>query len=320
MTVEVARQPRRRATTPKKKTEPDVAATSEVEPAPDATPVATPSFAYRAPAMLQPSASVYRAAAPLSAVSGPMAIGEIEQTLFDCPKCARPLALGARRCPGCGSRLVNGVALGKASMFVAVGLLVGLLTGGGGGLAIGLARAGGAAPAANGPAASGAPSTAPSTAPTATVAPSASLPAPTPVSTVPSIARSALGQVAGLSTRFRTARTDLRAALAAPTFDATTVAQILRTISSDTNFGAQVATNASAWTGNPIGSRLATFYDGIHAVAATGLEASVRNEAAYRSAATAMVRLLDGVDEVDAAVAAAAAAGGFALPPAPAAP
>jgi len=69
------------------------------------------------------------------------AIGEINQTVFSCPNCQRPLAMGAKHCPGCKTHLVRGVQLSKASVFVTMGLVVGLAIGG---------AAGGAALLANG--------------------------------------------------------------------------------------------------------------------------------------------------------------------------
>jgi hypothetical protein len=98
MTVNVARRTRRRATPP---APPSINSTPTPQPAPE--PVYT-------------SADTFR-------------IGEIEQTVFDCPNCRRPLALGARRCPGCQTRLVNGVVLTKVGMFVAGGLTIGIVAG-----------------------------------------------------------------------------------------------------------------------------------------------------------------------------------------------
>src|SRR5882672_12243696 len=57
--------------------------------------------------------------------------GEIGQTIFGCPACGRPLAIGVRRCPSCSARLVMGVRAGRAAMFVTIGLIVGVAFGGG---------------------------------------------------------------------------------------------------------------------------------------------------------------------------------------------
>jgi len=77
-----------------------------------------------------------------------LAIGEINQTVFDCPVCARPLAVGARRCPGCGTRLLLGIQAGKASVLAGLGLVVGIALGGAFGYGVGLGRAGTTAAAA----------------------------------------------------------------------------------------------------------------------------------------------------------------------------
>jgi hypothetical protein len=269
-----------------------------------------------------------------------VAIGEFEQTVFDCPSCSRPLALGARRCPGCRTRLVNGVSLGKASVFVAAGLAVGLLVGGGGGVMFGLASSAAAAPAiaagpsahpptgSNGggtasvsPSATGSPvasaaASAPAATPTATTAPTASVP-----SGIPPVARSALVQVVGTNDRLALAGAALRSALAAPGFDASAVAQILRSISADSVFGEQLADRVTAWpAARGIGAELKSFYGAVHDAAGDGLVASVRNTAAYRAAASQMLELLDGLAGIDAALRALAGPAGIDLPVAPAVP
>src|SRR4029453_5165008 len=73
--------------------------------------------------------------APSEAPASPViaekiSIGEIEPTIFSCPSCQRPLAIGAHRCPGCGTHLMLGVQGGKASVFVVAGLALGLALGG----------------------------------------------------------------------------------------------------------------------------------------------------------------------------------------------
>ncbi len=66
----------------------------------------------------------------IASVSESLAIGEIDQTVFACPACARPLALGARHCPGCGTRLILGVQAQRASLFVGLGLVGGIVLSG----------------------------------------------------------------------------------------------------------------------------------------------------------------------------------------------
>jgi hypothetical protein len=251
-----------------------------------------------------------------------IAIGEIDQTIFDCPSCSRPLALGANRCPGCGTRLLRGVTLGKASGFIAVGLAVGLAVGVGGGAVFGLSQAvsrlvpspaGQSGPitgqngGGTGPAASAA------TAGASTQA----TPAPTVTAAIPPLTRAALVQVVGTNGRLAAAGTELRAALNARAFDASEVAQILRAISAESVFSQQVAQHVSDWPDSAVlGAQLTTFYDAVHDTAANGLVASVQNGAAYRAAARAMLKLLDGLPALDTAVRATAATAGLELPPA----
>jgi hypothetical protein len=251
---------------------------------------------------------------PTIAPPASISIGEIDQTIFECPSCSRPLALGAGRCPGCGTRLVRGVTLGKASGFVAVGLAVGLLSGFGGAVVLGLSHAA-VAPAAVGPKASGAPVTGTNggnhaTAPAATPAPTATAP-----TGIPPVIGSGLTQIVGSNGRLAASRTALQAALNDPAFDPSDVAQILRSVSAESIFAQQVAARLAGWPGSTaVGEELATFYGSVHDAAATGLLASVRNAAAYRSAATGMVRLLGDLTAMDAAARAVAAAAGIDLP------
>jgi hypothetical protein len=286
--------------------------------------------AVRRPRRRGPAASA--AQDQMSAPSASFAIGEIDQTIFDCPACSRPLALGARRCPGCGTRLVRGVTLGKASLFVALGLVIGLLAGSAGGLLLGLSRAAVAPPAqaatppsadpATGANASGHPIStviAPSASPAAA---SATAPLATaPAVSVPPVTAAAFGQVLAMNGRLADSRTALKTALKAAAFDPTAVAQILRSISADSIFGQQVAGQVSAWSGSSaVGAQLETFYGAVHEAAAGGLVASVRNQAAYRSAASAMVTLLGELRTVDAAVREVAGSAGVDLPIASGAP
>jgi len=250
-----------------------------------------------------------------------LSIGEIDQTVFDCPSCARPLALGTHRCPGCGTHLVRGVTLSKASIFVAAGLAVGLLVGGGAGFVFGAGA--GAAPivaadpsGAPSPGPGGASSAAPgaSATPTATPIVATATPAP-PAAAIPPVTRSALVQVAATNDRLAAAGAELRGVLAARPFDASAVAQVLRSISADSVFGEQLAGRVAAWPASAeLGAALGAFYDALHETAASGLVASVQNAAAYRSAATAMLDLLDGMAAIDAALRAVADSAGVGLP------
>lgn len=317
MTANIAPRTRRRA--PAKKTEP----IEESSLGPSLIERPAPSFAPSPPA----------AFVPRLVPGDSMTIGEIDQTVFDCPSCSRPLALGARRCPGCSVRLVNGVVLGKASKFVVAGLALGLLAGGAGGFLFGLGSAA-AAPALGAgasPGASGVPSVGPVVASADPSAPASTAP-PSPTASVgatpgsiPPATRAALVQTAGSNDRMTAARADLTAALAASTFDASDVARILRSVSADSVHAEQVATRIAAWSGSAaVGTRLAAFYGTIHEAAADSLVASVRNVAAYRAAATTMVGLLAGIPALDDEIRAAASSLGVVIPgpsaPVPTAP
>lgn len=248
------------------------------------------------------------------------AIGELDQTVFDCPSCSRPLALGARRCPGCRTRLLNGVTLGKVSGFVALGVALGLLLAVGGGFAFGMSRPGiatSAVEATASPSPSVNPTASPSTPATTAPQPSTSVTAATTIdpSGITPLARSSLEQSIGLNDRLVAAEAGLRTALAARTFDASAVAQILRMTSADSFFGGQLAERLASWPGSTVvGSQLATFYGSLHDIAGQGLVASVQNDAAYRAAAASMVKELAGVQSIDAAVRAVADAAGVLLP------
>jgi hypothetical protein len=259
---------------------------------------------------------------PMIAPPASISIGEIGQTIFECPSCSRPLALGSGRCPGCGTHLVRGVTIRKASGFVAMGLAAGLLAGAGGGLAFGLSRA----PSAPAPVAT-TPGGDPATGGHGGVSvPTASAPAATPTTQttptgIPPVTESALTQVIATNGRLAADRSSLRAALAAPGFDPSAVAQILRSISAESIFGQQVASHLTGWSGSSaVGAEVGTFYGAVHEAAANGLVASVRNQAAYRSAASTMIRLLDGLPAIDAAVRDVAISAGLDLPPPPPAP
>jgi hypothetical protein len=254
-----------------------------------------------------------------------LAIGEFEQTVFDCPKCSRPLAMGARRCPGCGTRLLIGVPISKASVFVIAGLAVGLLLGGGGGIVWSLGRA--TTPAIPVPVAvipsatpitgsTGGPGsgTAGSAAPVSSALPGTGG-GSTGTTGMPTSIQAAIAQATTMNQRFAVDATALATALASRTFDASGVAQILRSMSADSLYAEQVATRVSGWSDSAaIGADLATLYRGIHDIAEGTLVASVRNETAYRDAARDMLSLLAAGRSVDQQIAELATANGLTLP------
>ena len=257
-----------------------------------------------------------------------LAIGEINQTVFDCPACARPLAVGARRCPGCGTRLLLGIQAGKASVLAGLGLVVGIALGGAFGYGVGLGRAGTTAAAAKTGSALSSPApvqvggggtTTPSARPTDTPGTGASGGGAT-ASGSP-ISRSALLQALGVNGRLRADGVALRAALRANVFDASTVAQTLRTLSAESVFGQQVVGRMADWPVSfTLVKDLASLYDAVHQTAIEGLVSSVRDAAAYRATAVAMLKVLDGLPALDREAQAVAAEIGLEIPPPSAAP
>jgi hypothetical protein len=253
-------------------------------------------------------------------VTESIAIGEINQTVFDCPSCARPLVLGTRRCPSCGTRLILGVATSKAAVLGGLGLAIGILAGGTIGYTAGVSRAAAAPAAAGIVAASGVPGlaggggkAANSVRPTATPAPSASESSTGPI---PALSRSALLQAVGVNSRLGSGAVALQASLKARVFDSSVVAQTLRTISGDSVFGLQLAGRMGDWPASAtLGLDLASFYDSVHQTAIDGLVASVRDDAAYRSTAVAMLKVLAGLSAVDAETASVADQIGLDLAP-----
>ncbi|HEX3427957.1 MAG TPA: hypothetical protein VHS36_04055 [Candidatus Limnocylindrales bacterium] len=237
-------------------------------------------------------------------VTESIAIGEINQTVFDCPSCARPLVLGTKRCPSCGTHLIIGVATSKAAVIAGLGLAVGLLAGGTIGFTAGLTRAPAAVAAIVVPSAGPVVGAAPTSAP---LLPTTS-PTAIPVVLVPPLSRSALVQAVGVNTRLAAGAAALQASLEARAFDASGVAQTLRTISGDSVFGQQLAMRMSDWpAGAPLGRNLNSFYDGVHQAAIDALVASVRDDVAYRSAARTMIRVLAGLPALDSAARSVAA-------------
>lgn len=240
-----------------------------------------------------------------------LAIGEIEATVFACPGCARPLPLGARRCPACKTHLVLRVQAKRAAVFVGAGLVVGLVLGGGG--VAGASILGGMA--GTSPAPGSTVSAEPTTAVSASARPTVR---PTATPGVAPITRSALAGVAAIDVKLKTASAALSAALAARKFDATAISATFRGISADYVFGLQLVPYLRGWpSGDAVATQLAAFYGDLRVIAAEGLSASIRNETAYRAAATKMIDRLAAVDAIDLAVRAAAADAGVTIDPLP---
>jgi hypothetical protein len=234
------------------------------------------------------------------------AIGEINQTVFSCPNCQRPLALGAKHCPGCKTHLVRGVQLSKASTFVALGLVVGLAVGGAAGGAALLsnsmsrdaeinARVAAAVAAAE----AARPVPVETTSPLATAHPVVTS-APVDPDGVPPLAKSALIQAANVNAQLAAAGPVLQSALAAKTFDTYTVFQVLRSVSADAVAGRPLTTPIGGWSrGKELAEAMSAYYTQVQDVAAESLSASIRNEPAYKAGAKEMLKVLAGLAALD---------------------
>jgi len=255
--------------------------------------------------------------APPIGASERIAIGEIEQTVFSCPNCQRPLAIGAHGCPGCGTHLINRVPLGKASLFVALGIAVGLAIGGvGAASALVSANASRDAEikAAVAAAIAELPVPVATAAPIATNHPVASAKPPDPVG-IPPLAAGALKQAATVNAELLAAVPVLQSALSARDLDTYTVFQVLRSLSTNATTGKQLAAHIGGWSGGgALETELTTFYALVGDAADEGLDASIRNKEAYRAAAKDMVTLLAGVDGVDALLRSVATDAGVSIP------
>jgi hypothetical protein len=258
-------------------------------------------------------------------VAGPelsaLAIGEIDQTVFACPACNRPLAIGVRRCPGCSTRLLLGVQAGRASVFVTVGLILGVAFGGGLAAVLSAVRM----PAHDAMVADTAAAAALAAAAVQPAATTPAKPVATPPhsggstgtgsSTIPAISASALSQALVIDTRLTGTSSDLAAALAAPKLDILVVSGLLRTAASDAVVGLQLTQNLGSWSGaGAVAGKLSTLYAAVQLTASEGLGASIRNEAAYRQASLEMIQLLGSLGTIDGQARSLATNAGISLP------
>lgn len=236
-------------------------------------------------------------------------IGDPDGAIFVCTGCARPVASGARSCPGCGARFVLDVPIRRAAVLASMGLALGLVVGGGG---VGLAAALG------GSAASVMPSAAPDVLPSA--APDASQPASVggPAG-VPPAAVAALRGTTTINARIALLAQPLTAELAAVDLDVSAVARTLRRVALEVGAAETLVPSLRAWTtAGTYAGDLDLFYDSLATRVREGLGASVRNEEAYRATATDVLALLAALPTLDAAAQRLAVEAD--LPPAAAAP
>jgi hypothetical protein len=242
-------------------------------------------------------------------------IGEADANIFNCPRCARPLAVGISRCAGCGLRMVSGVPLTRVLGFVAPGLILGLLAGGGLVFAMTSLTRPIAAPVAQVPT-----TVVPSAAPVASVAPRVAAPVVNPA--IPAAAVSALRQSTTLNQRLLADADRLEIALASDRPSGAEIAPLLRALASTASFGDRLAPNVAHWAdGAAVSEGLATFYAAVGRVADEGLTASVQNNRAYVDAGKKMLLVLGQLRGLDAASRTLAATADIELPPlVPAAP
>jgi hypothetical protein len=221
-----------------------------------------------------------------------MPIGENDANIFDCPACARPLATGTRRCPGCSTRLLGGVRATRAAGFMAIGLLIGLFVGGS---VVGLVAM------LSAPAAATAATTDPVAGPTS--APLATAPVSVPVAdpAVPAAALTALSQTSLINQRLQADATRLQAVMAGSAPASVDIARALRSLSATAAFGDRIAPDVADWAdGTAVSASLAAFYAAVGATAREGLTSSLQNADAYRDAGRSMLAVLDELAELDA--------------------
>lgn len=256
-------------------------------------------------------------AAHREAASEALPIGDDRSEIFNCPACARPLAVGNRRCPGCRTRLVRGVRATSAAGFVAAGMVAGFaLAAAGGAMAIAVAdpfatKTALVEPLPNATAAPAAPG---GQAATAAPAPSVGVPAPA----APAAAVAALERTAEMNARLAAQAPILQAALAEPSLDTFAVAGALRSMTADAAYAAGAAERLAAWDDAAVVSAgLASLYADIRATSLEALAKSLSSESAYRTAATRMLAVLAGLGPLDAASRELAAGAGVELPVVP---
>lgn len=246
---------------------------------------------------------------PKAQEHGAIPIGENDADIFDCPTCARPLAVGSSRCPGCRTRLIARVQASRAIGFMVGGLVVGLLVGGGSLAALGALSRPLDATAAAVPIASAVPAATSAAVPIASVAP---VQAPQ----VPSAALSVLVRSAQINERLALDAARLATALAAPVPSTADLSRTLRTLASNAAFGARIAPDLAAWSqGSSLATGLTEFYASIGSIAHEGLAASLANTAAHVAAAQQMLVVIDGLAGLDARARVLASQADVDLPP-----
>lgn len=239
-------------------------------------------------------------------VATSLPIGEIDANIFACPSCSRPLDSGARRCPGCSTRLIAGVRATRAVAFVAMGGLAGTLFGAGLMAAVTLLDMRPAEAAVM---------PAPAVV-TPSQAPIASAPAPAVDPGIPSSALSALRQSTLLNQRVLDDAGRLSAALSTTKPSSSQIAPILRSMASTATFGQRLAPTVGGWDrAQAVSADLVAFYAAIARTADEGLSSSLSSGKTYVAAGERMLKIVAGLDALDAASRTLAASADLDLPP-----
>ncbi len=235
-----------------------------------------------------------------------LAIGDADAHVFTCPSCARPLADGTSRCPGCGVRLILGVRLKRAAAILALGITIGML--------VGVATTAAAIALSlrdSTPAVAAAPSIAPS------VARSSALPSFIAVDPgAPVAAVSALSGTAVVNGRIAVDAATLASTLARSKATTIEIARALRSLAADAALGIDLADRLTPWTGAAhVQGGLDDFYRAMAQAARAGLRASLNDAGAYRKAGAEMRTVLATMGKVDRDSRALAGTVGLELPP-----
>jgi hypothetical protein len=240
----------------------------------------------------------------------PIAIGEVDAHVFNCPRCARPLAIGAHVCPGCGTRLLFGVRARMALGLLAAGLAIGVLIAG---AAVYVAR-----PVAPGRVSDAGAGAVPSVGAGAIgVSPTAPPVLPAAVG-IPSSAVSAMRQAAILDARITVHANELRALLKSKATQGIEFARVLRTLNTDATFGVDLAPEIAHWdAAAKLSYDLGSFYRAVRDSSRASLRASVSDSTTYRTAGKRMSTLLLTMRALDATAAGLVDAAGLAplVPP-----
>jgi hypothetical protein len=253
-------------------------------------------------------------------------IGDRERVV-PCPRCARPLADGQGRCPGCGTLLIAGIRLRAAGFLILVGCALGMI---GGALVAGAAMA---PRLAAGDAAIAAAADAPTrpmsatdqalpAAPALVADPGAAEPAPptppaapVPGAELPAGVMAGLLEVAAVNDRLTAAATELDTALGTGSRRAVEIPVLLRRIAADVRSGTEAARRIESWApARELAAAAIGLYAAIRSTATDGLAAPLADRTAYAGAGRAVRSALAGLPAVVAATRDAARRAGVDLP------